>query len=155
MKICIWSMMVLNVHLCATTADHQSTFVYIQDLSRRVGVYSGGDLLIGRLDSNGALLVEIHDVGAKSFTRLPIYQLITPSTIEGTRAVYEFRSGRLIKGHMLNGGRFIPDLGSLVLDFAEYKFSRNAIPIYNLPGYFREVKKDVNDDRPTTFGNSR
>jgi hypothetical protein len=58
----------------------------------------------------------------------------------GTRVkCYEFRSGRLILGETLEDGRFVPEIGSEVIDFKDYKYSPSAIRIYNLPGSFVEV----------------
>jgi hypothetical protein len=54
--------------------------------------------------------------------------------------VYEFRSGRLIKGALQRTGNFVPEIGSTILDFKDYDpFSRRRI--YNLPGVLRRVEK--------------
>lgn len=50
--------------------------------------------------------------------------------------VYEFRSGRLIKGTLHKTGNFVPELGSKILDFKEYD-PRGRRRIYNLPGVLR------------------
>ncbi len=59
--------------------------------------------------------------------------------------VYEYRSGRLIKGELDKEGNFLPDLPGKVIDFKDYRYSKTAIRIYNLPGSFvkpSEIKKD-------------
>jgi hypothetical protein len=57
-----------------------------------------------------------------------------------TEDVYEFRSGRLIKGTLHDTGNFVPEVGSTVIDFKDYDpFSR--LRVYNLPGVLRPVKK--------------
>jgi hypothetical protein len=53
--------------------------------------------------------------------------------------VYEFRSGRLIKGTLQKTGNFVPELGSTILDFKDYDpHSRRRI--YNLPGVLRRAE---------------
>lgn len=52
--------------------------------------------------------------------------------------VYEYRSGYLIKGVINEHLKFVPELGSKVTSFKDYRYSKNAIRIYNLPGEFRE-----------------
>jgi hypothetical protein len=53
--------------------------------------------------------------------------------------VYEFRSGRLIKGTLHKTGNFVPELGSTILDFKDYDpLGRRRI--YNLPGVLRRVE---------------
>jgi hypothetical protein len=53
-----------------------------------------------------------------------------------TEEVYEFRSGRLIKGTLHKTGNFVPELGSKILDFKDYD-PRGRRRIYNLPGVLR------------------
>jgi hypothetical protein len=48
--------------------------------------------------------------------------------------VYEYRSGRLLKGTLNKSGNFAPEVGSKVLDFKEYGQDRVSRRIYNLPG---------------------
>lgn len=49
--------------------------------------------------------------------------------------VYEYRSGRLLQGTLLRSGTFVPDTGSKVFDFGDYKpDDPKARRIYNLPG---------------------
>jgi hypothetical protein len=33
-------------------------------------------------------------------------------------------------------GLFVPELGGKIIDFMDYKYSDQAIPIWNLPGKF-------------------
>jgi hypothetical protein len=54
--------------------------------------------------------------------------------------VYEYRSGRLLKGTLLKSGTFVPELGSEVLDFKDYQPGPNARRIYNLPGQLRKSR---------------
>jgi hypothetical protein len=48
--------------------------------------------------------------------------------------VYEYRSGRLIKGILYASGNFAPEKGSKVLNFKEYDRDKSDRRIYNLPG---------------------
>jgi hypothetical protein len=48
--------------------------------------------------------------------------------------VYEYRSGRLLKGVLKRNGTFVPELDSRVLDFKDYVPGEQALRIYNLPG---------------------
>jgi hypothetical protein len=59
-----------------------------------------------------------------------------------TRA-YEFRSGRLILGTLGTDGKFVPEIGSNVVAFADYKHGEDPW-IWNLPGYF--IRKDKVDE---------
>lgn len=70
--------------------------------------------------------------------------------------VYEYRSGRLIKGRLQESGNFVPEVGSTILDFKDYdpesgaggsqrnekgeEVRRFGLRIYNLPGELRRVK---------------
>jgi hypothetical protein len=52
--------------------------------------------------------------------------------------VYEFRSGRLIKGEIDAKGYFIPEIGSKVIDFKDYRYRKDGPRIWNLPGRFEK-----------------
>lgn len=47
---------------------------------------------------------------------------------------YEFRSGRLIRGTLKDTGTFVPEVGSVVLDFGTYDPAKDKRRVYNLPG---------------------
>lgn len=53
--------------------------------------------------------------------------------------VYEFRSGGLVKGRLTDNGNFVPAVGSKVISFKDYRYDKDLLRIYNLPGIF--VKK--------------
>lgn len=57
------------------------------------------------------------------------------------KQVYEFRSWTLIPG-IIENGEFLPDLDNKIIDFADYRYSKDAKPIYNLPGKFFPVGKE-------------
>ena len=50
--------------------------------------------------------------------------------------VYEYRSGRLVKGTLINDGHFIPERGSEIMSFGRYIPIKGNLRIYNLPGRF-------------------
>jgi hypothetical protein len=59
-------------------------------------------------------------------------------------AIYEYRSGALVKGRIGEKLNFVPEVGSQVIDFkvykygAESKYDRPPLPICNLPGSFKK-----------------
>lgn len=58
--------------------------------------------------------------------------------------VYEYRSGRIIKGVLHDTGTFVPEVGSKVLDFKDYPVNEAGPPglrVYNLPGVLRKITK--------------
>jgi hypothetical protein len=60
----------------------------------------------------------------------------------GSEGVYEYRSGRLIRGTLHQSGNFVPELGSKVLDFKDYNPEQvQRLRIYNLPGELRKKEK--------------
>jgi hypothetical protein len=61
---------------------------------------------------------------------------------DGPEEVYEYRSGRLIKGKLHLTGNFVPELGSKIIDFKDYDPSPpRQRRIYNLPGVLRRVEE--------------
>ena len=59
------------------------------------------------------------------------------------KTVYEFRSRMLVKGKLDDQWNFVPEIGSEVIRFEDYRYMRDT-PIYNLPGEFVEKQ-------PTTW----
>jgi hypothetical protein len=120
--------------------DPPKTYIFHEDLSRPVAVYAGEFVLLGKLDNCGEFLRESKN--PKSSPSLPEWRkiAINPPTPPG-RKVYEFRSGRLIKGEIKEDGSFVPDVASKVTDFKDYEYSPGGIQIYNLPGRFIEATK--------------
>lgn len=124
----------------ASKPDKTAAFVFVEDTSREVAVYLGDFVLLGKLDKHGELQLESKNL--KNSTSLPEWRkiAINPPTPAGKK-VYEFRSGRLIRGEIKDDGSFVPDIGSKVTEFKDYKYTTDAIPIYNLPGRFVEADK--------------
>src|SRR5207302_9167959 len=97
-------------------------------LSREEGTY------LGRLDARGNF---VPLPGAKPLGWTSGAKLIN-GRLNADESVYEFRCGTLIKGKFDDRLNFIPDVGSTVIAFKDYKYSKDAPRIYNLPGTFVE-----------------
>jgi hypothetical protein len=114
-------------------------YVFVPNTGRLVWISRGELDLIGRLDTDGNFLQEWQFARQATGSR-PAADLINFPGLQ-PRAVYEFRSGRLIKGQLMPNGNFVPEAGSKVMKFEDYRYSPDdAIYIWNLPGYFK--KKD-------------
>jgi hypothetical protein len=122
-------------------------YVFVRDTDRVVAIKRGGDLLIGKLDADGNFLQEKVRPGAglgPSSWPPPIINM----TFLGPEPVYEYRSGRLIKGELNADGNVVPEVGSKVIRFEDYRYS-TGVRIWNLPGYFKMKDKvgDKKDDK--------
>src|SRR5262245_38136398 len=115
-------------------------YVFVQDLNRLVAVFQGKNELVGTLDADGNFLQLYRHQRGASVNHIP------PSTpinfvLDKPKDVLEFRTGRLIKGQMTPKGSFVPELGSKVIRFEDYRYGPGATPIWNLPGYFKRVDR--------------
>jgi hypothetical protein len=111
-----------------------------------------GDILIfGHVDAAGNFIAER---GMGPYLRAQGLSSIPPSTLLNVRMntelshepVYEYRSGRLVPGNLDDDGHFLPDLGTKVTDFQDYRPVPGARRICNLPGRF--VEKGQQDSPP-------
>jgi len=133
--------------LCFVCAQISSSelekYEYVEDTSRGIGVERHQMLLLGKLDAAGNFIQDPRALVLKAgIPRTGGHYEIINSRGPGREHVFEFRSGRLIKGELDKEGNFIPDLGSKVLDFKDYQYEKkDPIYIYNLPGYFKEKKE--------------
>src|SRR5437762_9590340 len=72
-------------------------YTFVVDTERTVGIDRGPFFLIGKLDAEGSFICEKKFPIGQQFTSPPKYELISfPRREEWV--VYEYRSGRLIKG---------------------------------------------------------
>jgi hypothetical protein len=124
----------------ATEPTQAARFVYREDLTRLVGFHTKEGLLIGRLDPKGDFVRLPGDraVVVGNSADLEVEEINVPR-VRG-EIVFEFRSGSLIKGRFDSAGSFVPLIGSTVVDFKEYRYSKDSPRIYNLPGRFVEKK---------------
>jgi hypothetical protein len=118
-------------------------YMFVAHRERYLIAYLKPWYLIGQLDADGdfTFLGKYNEIGADPKHPFPVINAFGPNP----KAVYEFRSNRLIKGTMRQDGTFLPDLDSKVTRFEDYKYGPEAAPIWNLPGYF--MHKDKLEER--------
>src|SRR5262249_33357830 len=95
-----------------------SEYVFVPNTDRYVTIERGDIELLGKLDSDGYFLESAR------FSRHGFASAGTkPSVlINGNPGpAYEYRSGRLIKGVIRADGNFVPDIGSKVILFKDYR----------------------------------
>lgn len=119
------------------SASTDQIYDFELDLSVEYSRHFGDWLYFGKLDQYGEFVF--------SGTKMPINVVTGPKYYAGSdvplmshvkqKEVYEFRSKTLIPG-VIEKGEFIPELGGKIIDFEEYKYAKDARPIYNLPGKF-------------------
>ena len=144
----------------ASLADEPTRYVFRKDTDRRVAFVRGEYIYFGKLDENGSF---IEDQQARrvphpvlpsgvidwQYTRDVLKSAINvPSENQRTERVYEYRSGRLVLGSLTSFGIFIPEVGSKVIALGDYKYSKEAPRIYNLPGKFVPVDGKPDGDKP-------
>jgi hypothetical protein len=127
--------------LCMHLASQEPTpkYVYLQNLDQWVDMISGDFLLLGKLDAQGNFHVQRRFIRGSARSRVPTSTVINGQT--HGKKIYEFRSGRLVIGEIVDDGRFIPDLDSKIIDIKDYKYDPKGIQIYNLPGFFVPTDK--------------
>lgn len=137
--------------MCLVTADsaaiaqeEEKEYDYRENLNRLVGVGSSEGIYLGYLDANGNFAPKpgVRPLGAAAAA--PAWEELGPFPPSGKPA-YEFRSRRLIRGSFDAHGVFVPEIGSEIVSFDKYRYSKNAIPIYNLPGRFVERNRQFKD----------
>jgi hypothetical protein len=116
-------------------------YEFQEDLKRYVGLRRQGLVTLGHLDAKGNFipLPRVEPIDPRNPFSGPAYTIINAPG-RPDEPVYEFRSGRLIKGKLTEEGDFVPDEGSKVISFRDYQFGKDAPRIYNLPGRFVERK---------------
>ena len=133
------------------TAQPGGTYEYVEDTAPFVEMHRGKFLSIGKLDAAGNFIADKRWLNLTGgFSAVPVDRFVNASSIKRMKQetnghivvkifvepVYEYRSGTLIRGIIDDEGDFIPDVGSTVIDFKDYKYSSRAPRIYNLPGKF-------------------
>ncbi len=120
-------------------------YVFVEDLKEWVVMQRAGVAYWGRLDAAGNFL---HDAGRTSVPKDAMHKSGLPEARElnfprggEQETVYEYRSGRLIKGVLDKDGEFIPELKSKAVLLRDYKYHPKALRIYNLPGRFKPKSK--------------
>lgn len=117
-------------------------YIFVQNLGRVVAVHRGQWMVHGELNSDGELVAAgKHRAGAPVSNAGWLKHIINELTYDQPKPCYELHSGRLIRGVMTAAGSFVPDVGSRVTKFEDYCYAPNALPIWNLPGYFMRRDK--------------
>jgi hypothetical protein len=120
-------------------ADKIDGYVFVPDTDRLVEVCHDRTTSLGHLDAAGNFLPLpewLHHPRGES--RSAIDQKVHILNWGPEKNVYEFRSGRLIKGEIDARGYFIPEIGSKVIDFKDYHYRKDGARIWNLPGRFEK-----------------
>ena len=128
----------------APRKDEGPQYEYREDTKREVALLRAGSIYLGRLDATGNFVWNSPVTPLKPndpvLAKSAAFVINKPPKPEGP--VYELRSGALIKGKLDEKGNFIPEAGSKVISFKDYRYRPGAIPIYNLPGSFVEKKAE-------------
>jgi hypothetical protein len=131
--------------LMAPSAALSADYVFVPDTSRWVEVLRReGDVIywsIGKLDMAGTFVPhrDFCNMRGERSNAPPDTTLLYH---DQTGPVYEYRSGRLIKGAIDSKTlSFVPEVGSKVIDFKEYRYGKD-VAIWNLPGTFKKAPGD-------------
>jgi len=115
-------------------------YEFVADTTRVVGISRSPFLLVGTLNAQGDFIQEHKLEGLLSRSGMPAFTMINSVGME-PRKVYEYRSGRLIRGELsAKYGAFVPEVGAAVIKFEDYRYGRD-LPIWNLPGSFKKIEK--------------
>ena len=138
-----WLLLVPACLWLASTAqsDDLDPYVFVPDTDRWVEREFGRTSSIGKLDAEGNFTPGTEYVNqprGQSRSGVRIAELLNT---RAEKNVYEFRSGRLIKGELDAKGNFIPEVGSKVIDFKDYHYRLGGPRIWNLPGRFEKRTK--------------
>ena len=125
-------------------------YEFVPDVSLYVALRHADDSIsLGKLDRAGNFHPDPRYLRVRGeLSAVPAHRLLNQTGSKGK--FYEYRSGRLILGVFDAKGNFVPDIGSKVVPFERYRYSKEAPAIYNLPGYFRkrgsEPGRSVNEE---------
>jgi len=114
-------------------------YVFVQDTDRLVEVCFGLKVCQGHLDKDGKFIPN-----GRTYQKGQVQSSISaaevgvPLNMLPKKNVYEYRSGRLIKGEIDGNGKFVPEKGTKPMDFKDYNFRKDGPRIWNLPGYFEK-----------------
>src|SRR5438132_1206757 len=135
-------------------AIEEREYEYVPDTSGYVELDRGEEQLIGKLDEKGTFVRDLRWQGLKKgFAQSSIPPLRVLNTrCPGWEHVYEYRSGRLILGELDREGNFVPDVGSKVINFKDYRYRPDGIQIYNLPGRFMKKSEAKKEDAKNKDG---
>ena len=117
----------------------EARYEYQEDVGRNIDISREEGVYHGKLDAQGNFIpsagqAKPHRLGSSNGVD------ITESRA-GELVVYEYRSGALIRGKFNAEFNFVPEIGSEVIRFEDYRYTKDAPRIYNLPGRFVEKKE--------------
>jgi hypothetical protein len=148
----IVSLVCSTLPLCfADDNPSRAEYVYVEDPKAWVVMQRGGLRYWGHLDAAGNFLPDRnrtpYPVDGPLISGAPLARFANFPRGGQEEQVYEFRSGRLIKGTLNKQGDFVPDAHAKVTSFGDYYYHSKAIRIYNLPGKFvaKEHLKTINE----------
>ncbi len=120
--------------------DETDDYVFVPATDRWVEVFNDRTTSVGRLNATGKFLPFPNELNKpKGQPRSSIDRRIEILNWGPEKNVYEFRSGRLIKGELNVKGYFVPEIGAKVIDFKDYRYHKDAPRIWNLPGRFEKA----------------
>ena len=114
-------------------------FEYVPVADRRVSFFRDGYLVSGKLEPNGDFRAERRREGPVVFTSGPFTYEPIGNGSATPESVYEFRYGKLVPGHLLQGGEFVCERGATISSIQNYDPRSRSRRIWNLPGVFRPV----------------
>jgi hypothetical protein len=135
----------------APIAAEEYEYVFQLDLTPLLGIVRDGKCWLGHLNDSGDFVPDHSEhlpqgfKAGQPFSSVSLFTFLNfPKIITG-ESVFEFRSGRLIKGVLHQDGRFVPDVDSKVIDLKDYlkdyRPGPGEVRIYNLPGRLALKKK--------------
>jgi hypothetical protein len=126
--------------LAQTAVPPDQEYEFVSDPGIRINYEWGNVVRVLVIDAKGGVRTEKEVDALHAFGTIGRSPVGTVIKIEKPFKAYEYRSGRLILGSMTMTGDFVPEAGSTVRKFEDYKFGRDPW-IWNLPGYFRPKEK--------------
>ena len=138
-----WLLLTLACLWLASNArsDDPDNYAFVPDTNRWVEFFFDRTSSIGKLDAEGNFIPGSEYVNQPRGQPRSGVRISEPLNIRPEKNVYEFRSGRLIKGEINGKGNFIPEVGSKVIDFKDYRYRPDGPRIWNLPGRFEKRTK--------------
>ena len=118
-------------------------YKFVENTDRWVSVVRGEWRLIGKLDKNGEFVFRNREGLRDAVSAGSVPDVTLNGAGLAAKKAYEFRSGVLIPGEMRKDGdfvTFVPEAGGKIIAFADYKYTPDGPPIWNLPGRFQPVK---------------
>lgn len=108
-------------------------YVFVSDTDRRVCLIKVSRWCFGTIDSAGRFH-QTSEIDTRRGGSGYVDESATGISTKGR--AYQFEAGGLTPGQFDRDGQFVPDPKAKVIRLQEYKPGPDAVPIWNLPGYF-------------------